>query len=1165
MARLSISLLGHLQVRLDGELVTAFESNKVRALLVYLAVEANYPHSREKMAGLLWPDFPERSALGNVRYALSNLRKTIGDRDTRPPFLLITHDALQFNRDSNYDIDAQDFVESIESSTIERLEQAVTLYRGEFLEGFAIDDSATFEEWVVVKREQLQRKILMALRRLADHHEGLGEYEQAQQYAWRLVELEPWQEEGHQQLMRMLALNGQRSAALAQYETCRRLLADELGVEPSTETTFLYQNIRDEKIGVQPTRVTLPAFHDTQSPSIEFEQPFFVAREAELAYLDQFLNQSLVNHGQIVFITGEPGSGKTMLLQEFTRRALATYPDLIVVSGNCNAYTGFGDPYLPFLEVLQMLTGDVEARWIGGAISRRHAQRLWALLPEGLQALVDDGQELIDRFVLGSALLARAQSGAPQQATQLNELLKRRATSSGGASIQQTDLFEQFTKVLQALSRKHPLLLVVDDLQWADEGSINLLFHLGRLLVGHRILMVGAYRPGDVAMGRGGERHPLEPIVNELQRQYGDVQVDLAKVEGRRFVDAFIETEPNQLGMEFHQALFRHTSGHPLFVVELLRGLQERGDLIKDERGRWIVGKALDWEILPPRVEAVIAESIGRLPSTWQMTLAIASVEGEVFTAQAVSRVQAMEDREVIRQLSGPLSKLHHLVTATGFQRWAEQQISNYRFRHILFQKYLYNRLDEVERAHLHEAMGNALETLYGEQSPKIALQLARHFEISGLAAQAVKYLHLAGDQAVRLYANTEAINHYRHALDLLQALPDTPDRVILELRLRTALGVPLLATSGFSDSEVEQNFGRARELTREVETTSELFQVLSGLKNYYDLRLSLHTALELAEDMLRLAGQMKDQMLQQFAYHQMTTTLLYLGRLSESIEYRRRASELYDREAFRTIIFQLGFDPESAGLSHAGWAYWVLGYPDQARQKSREALAWAEELGHPFMIAFAKFFAAQLHCYLRDVAMTRKLAEETITLSREMGIALWLAGGLALMGWVLVEEGQIAKAIPQQQQIMTTLSKIGAELGRIQLVPRLVDMYAKAGRAADGLALVEEALKEASAAEYRLVLPDLHHSKGELLLTNGTTEDEAEACFQQSIESARSIEAKSWELRATLSLCRLWQRQGKTDPAQKLLSSLYNWFTEGFDTPDLIEARQLLDELTLH
>jgi DNA-binding SARP family transcriptional activator/predicted ATPase len=1164
MARLSISLLGHLQVRLDGELVTAFESNKVRALLVYLAVEANYPHSREKMAGLLWPDFPERSALGNVRYALSNLRKTIGDRDAQPPFLLITHDALQFNRDSNCDIDTQDFVESIGSSTIERLEHAVTLYRGEFLDGFAIDDSATFEEWVVVKREQMQRKILMALRRLADHHEGVGEYEQAQQYAWRLVELEPWQEEGHQQLMRMLALNGQRSAALAQYETCRRLLADELGVEPSAETTSLYQNIRDEKIGVQPTRVTLPAFLDSKSPSIEIEQPVFVARQIELARLDQILNQSFAKHGQVVFVTGEPGSGKTMLIQEFIRHSLVAYPDLIVVSGNCNAYTGFGDPYLPFLEILQMLTGDVEAKWAGGAISRIHAQRLWALLPNGVQALIDVGQELIDRFVAGNALLARAQSGAPQQVKQINELLKRRAASSGGASIQQSDLFEQFFKVLQALSHKDPLLLVVDDLQWADEGSINLLFHLGRLLVGHRILLVGAYRPGDVAMGRASERHPLEPIVNELQRQYGDVQVDLARVEGRHFVDAFIESEPNQLGLGFRQALYQHTSGLPLFVVELFRGLQERGDLIKDESGRWIVGKTLDWEILPPRVEAVIAESIGRLPETWQTTLTIASAEGEVFTAQAVSRIQAMDDREVIQQLSGPLSKLHQLVTAVGVQRWDEQQVSNYRFRHFLFQKYLYNRLDEVERVHLHELIGNALEMLYGERSPQIALQLARHFEVSGQNLRAVKYLHVAGDQAVRLYANTEAITHYQHALDLLQLLPDSPDRIDLELRLRTALGVPLLAMRGFGDSDLEQNYNRARELTRHVALTSELFQVLSGLKSYYDLRLSLNIALDLARDMVKLSERLKDQMLQQFAYHQMSTTILYQGQLNSFLEYRRRAHELYDQELFRTIIFQLGFDPESAGLSHAGWAYWLLGFPEQAKRNSQDALTWAKELGHPFMIAFASFFAAQLHCYLRDVAMTRTLAEETITLSRNLGMAFWLAAGESLQGWVLAKEGKIAEAIPRQEQALSTLGMIGAELGRIQHVPLVVEMYSRVGKVEEGLTLVQEALEKVTIVGYRMVEPDLLRCKGALLLHNDNTQAEAEDCLLQSIESAQSIEAKSWELRAALSLSRLWQQQGKTGPARKLLSSIYNWFTEGFDTPDLIKARQLLNELTV-
>jgi hypothetical protein len=629
-----------------------------------------------------------------------------------------------------------------------------------------------------------------------------------------------------------------------------------------------------------------------------------------------------------------------------------------------------------------------------------------------------------------------------------------------------------------------------------------------------------------------------------------------------KWIDTLLNSEPNRLGKDFRETLFRHTNGHALFTVELMRGLQERGDLVKDEAGCWVAGSALDWETLPPRVEAVIAESIGRLPNSLQTTLAIASVEGEIFTAQAVSRVQTLEDREVIQLLSGPLSKQHRLVNAVGFQRSGERQIAVYRFRHFLFQKYLYNRLDDIERAHMHEAMGNALEALYEDRSPQIALQLARHFEISGQTVRAVKYLHLAGDQATRLYANVEAIAHYRHALDLLQILANTPERALLELRLRIALTEPLTATRGFSDSEMEQNIERAWELTHQVETTSELFQVLSGLKSFYDLRGSLHSALELAGDMLEHAETLNDPSHLSFAYHHMSTTTLYLGRLRGFFEYRRQASELYDRTAFRTIIFPQGFDPEVAGLAHAGWAYWMLGCPDQAKQKCRESMAWAEELSNPFMIAWARFFAAQLYGYVREVAMTRKFAEETVALSREIGAAVWLAAGDVLMGWVLSEEGHMAEGVHQQQQGLTTLSLIGAETGHIQMASLLADTYSKAGRAAEGLALVEGALNKANGAEYLMTLPDLYRCKGDLLLVNGSPEEKAEACFQQSIELARRMEAKSWELRAALSLCRLWQRQGKPDAAHQLLASIYNWFTEGFDTPDLIVAHRLMNEL---
>jgi len=275
MAHLSVSLLGPFQVTLDGAPVTAFESDKVRALLAYLAVEADRPQSRDKLAGLLWPNRTDRDARSNLRYALSNLRKAIGDRPTvdargtAPPFLRVSRQTIQFNGDSGSWVDVTAFANLLESptQTVRELEGAVDLYRGEFLEGFSLGDSVPFEEWVLFKREYMCRRLLYALHRLAATYERHGEYERALPYAWRQVELEPWQEKTHRQLMRLLALNGQRGAALVQYEACRRALAEELDVEPAPETTRLYAQIRDGGAGFGQVRDQAGAREVAQTPS----------------------------------------------------------------------------------------------------------------------------------------------------------------------------------------------------------------------------------------------------------------------------------------------------------------------------------------------------------------------------------------------------------------------------------------------------------------------------------------------------------------------------------------------------------------------------------------------------------------------------------------------------------------------------------------------------------------------------------------------------------------------------------------------------------------------------------------------------------------------------------------------------------------------------------
>jgi predicted ATPase len=526
--------------------------------------------------------------------------------------------------------------------------------------------------------------------------------------------------------------------------------------------------------------------------------------------LEGFLDEALAGDGKIVFVTGGPGRGKTVLLTEFARRAMEAHADLLVASGNCNAYSGVGDPYLPFRDVLGLLTGDIEVRWAAGAISRDHALRLWDALPLAVRALVDHGPHVVPALVPGLALLSRARAVAPTGAPWLQRLTERvERQSAYSEAMEQSYLFQQVANLLRVLAERHPLLLILDDLQWADTASAGLLFHLGRRLQGSRILVAGAYRPEEVALGRHGEQHPLETVLAEFKRAYGDVWLDLAEVpelESRHFVDALLETEPNHLGDDFRQTLFQHTAGHPLFTVELLRTMQERGDLVQDGTGSWVEGPTLHWDMLPARVEGVIEARIGRLEKELREILSVASVEGEDFTAQVVARVQEVDERQALRRLSGELEKRHRLVREQAALRVGCQRLSRYRFAHALFQHHLYTHLGDGERALLHGEVAGALEELYQghpEEVAAMAPQLARHFNEAGDEGRALKYLILAGDVALAAYANGEAEAHYRRALALE---PGEAERA----HLLSGLGEALFRQSRFR--EASQTWGEGIE-----------------------------------------------------------------------------------------------------------------------------------------------------------------------------------------------------------------------------------------------------------------------------------------------------------------------------------------------------------------
>ncbi|MBE7468876.1 MAG: hypothetical protein DPW09_07320 [Anaerolineae bacterium] len=785
MSRLALFLLGPPRIEVDGAPVE-INRRKVVALLVYLAVTGE-THTRDALATLFWPDNDQTQARAALRRALSVLNQHLGD------WLEIDREMVGLKPGAEVWLDVECFnnltITSLKRETdlapadLEQLAEAAGLYRDDFLAGFTLRDCPSFDEWQFFQSERLRQKLAAVLERLADAYSRRYEFEPAIAYARRWLLLDPLHEPAHRQLMSLYLATNQRAAALRQYRECTRILEQELGIAPTPETAALYETIRNDageqgsrgagenqkpqNLSPAPMRLRSPA------PWSEVNDTIFVAREKELAQLNRFLETALSGEGQVALIVGETGSGKTALLHEFARQAQVNQPDLMVVLGNNNAYTGVGDPYLPFREVLGLLSGDVQTTGSRSIISPENARRLRQFQPVAGQILAELGPDLLVHFMPGLVPAVQAVSGSL-----VSKKIGRIEPGNGVAPAEQRDLFEQFSNVLRAVAQHRPLLLALDDLQWADTASLNLLFHLGRRLEGSRILLALTYRPSDVALGRPSsfpgaagqfERHPLEPVINELKRRYGQVELDLSQGMSRRFVEAFLDTQPNELGPEFRAALYQKTQGHPLFTIELLRDMQERADLIKNEQGRWVEGRSIRWDSLPARAEAVIAERIDRLEPELREILAVASVEGRDFTAQVIARLLQLPERQALRLLSQELEKRHQLVRETGELRVGSQRLSRYQFTHALFQQYLYQQLSAGERRLWHRELAAALAELYAEDRETITVQLAHHYTEAGQTGQAIDYLLAGGDRARDLYAHQEAADFYRRALVFLK------------------------------------------------------------------------------------------------------------------------------------------------------------------------------------------------------------------------------------------------------------------------------------------------------------------------------------------------------------------------------------------------------------
>jgi len=863
-----------------------------------------------------------------------------------------------------------------------------------------------------------------------------------------------------------------------------------------------------------------------QPSELKRPMPTMVGREHELAQLQRWYSQVIEGRRQVIFVTGEAGIGKTTFVEAFFD-SIAQEDSVHIGHGQCVEQYGAGEPYMPVLEALNRL----------GQASQ--------------------GGRLIDLF----------NRFAPTWLAQMPALLTREERVRLQSEIQgvtQQRMLREMTEALEALTAETPLVLLLEDLHWSDFSTLELISAIARRKESARLLIVGNYRPVEML----ATNHPLGTMKQELElhRLCQELRLKLLTEENVvEYLGKRLAGDDSRRFGKLAPVIHTRTEGNPLFMVNMVDYLLVDRRLPANSQGlsetEWAEMLHVHRLDALHNIRQMIERNLERLKPEERAVLEAASVTGVEFSSASVAAALECTQNEVEKCCSR-LSRREQFVTEQGSITWPDGTVAtNFRFHHALYQEVLYGRLSPADQIQLHRRIAIREEAGYGERAGEAATELANHYRRAKDKQNAIRYFHIAGQRAVERAAMIEAERHFASALELLSEFPEGFERDRRELELQLAVGPTLIAVKGWAGSETERAYTRARELCQRLGDPPELFPALFGMWAMYLDRGEFRTAYQLAEQLLQVQVP-HDPALLTYARLALGATCYWMGKFLQAREHLESAITLYDPERHRSLIFRYGYDAGVASLSYAAWTLWYLGYSDQALKRSYEALALAQRLSHHFNLAHADLFVGILRQYRQEKRAAQANAESLIAHSIEYGLTDYRAWATGLRGWAVAEQGRSEEGIAQLRECLAAFGAKEALL-RPYFQSLLAQAFGDAGRVNDGLNALREALVIADEQEIRFYEAETHRLKGKLLLKQDASKAaEARSCFERAIEIARAQSAKSLELRATLSLARLFRNTARCDEARNMLAEIYGWFTEGFDTADLKHAKALLDDL---
>lgn len=839
----------------------------------------------------------------------------------------------------------------------------------------------------------------------------------------------------------------------------------------------------------------------------------FIGREHETALLLGRWREAVDGEGQVVLLCGEAGIGKSRLVRHLRDRLAEDHYESIQFQCSPHHTNTALYPVMTYLRKAARLTGEDSS------------SEQW----HKLQVLMADGG-LNDRITV--ALLADLLS---IQGDGQDQLLNVSPDKRKDMTL------EALVQYLQRLADRSPVLLIVEDAHWLDPTTLDLMTRIIDRIRQMRVLLLITFRPD------------FRPVWAE----YSHVTfLTLSRLPRRQSAELIATmTRGKVLPQEVQQAILAKTDGVPLYIEELTENLLETG-VLAEGTNSFTLKAPLREMVIPNSLQALLMERVDRLGPVKEI-VQIGAAIGREFTYELL--------RAAVHVTDAQLNSALDLFVASGLiLQEGERSLSRYRFKHMLVQEAAYNTLPKKSRRLLHARIAQTLEEKFAERVQLEPEFLAYHFEQAGLTRPAITYWRLAARRDTDRSANVEALNHFHSALTLLKDLPASPERDVLELELLIARGAPMVTVKGYASREIEHNYLRARELSRENSDSEHHFLAVWGLWVFHLVRGPLATACDLAERLLFLAKRAQNPDLLIRAHESIGSTYSFLGRFEEAKTHLLGAKALYDPARHRPQVLPYAQDPGITARIMLARTLWILGDGDQVEALVAEAIGMARELEHPFTLAFTLGAVCWISSTLRDADRTLSLADEAVAISTKYSFEVGLAWAMSSQGWALSEKDR-EEGLAKLVKGLSATQAAGASLNNTYTLALLAELYLRKKRIDEGLGAILDAQNVALTQGERFWQAELLRLKGELLLEQSEPSvSAAEQCFAEAVKIAQEQHARMLELRAATSLARLLWKLNRSDTARRLLYSTLSQFGAQDANPDYIEAQTILDQLNV-